>query len=48
MLGYNIEDEIIINTDDVYSQIGIDIYGNEYRDLSFNEEELKEVESYMQ
>ncbi len=47
LLGYNLEDAIIINTDDVYSENGIDIYSNEYKDLPFDEQELKEVNSYM-
>ncbi len=48
MLGYEIKDAIVINTDDVYSQNGIDIYSKEYSDLSFDENELKDVNSYME
>ncbi len=48
MLGYNLDDAVIINTDDIYNEKGIDIYSKEYRDLSFNEEELKEVKVYME
>lgn len=48
MLGYNTEDAIVINTDDVYSEIGIDIYADKYRDLSFDEKEIEEVNSYME
>lgn len=48
MLGYNLKDAIVTNTDDVYSKIGIDIYSDEYRDLSFDENELKEVKEYME
>lgn len=48
MLGYNVKDAIVINTDDIYSQNGIDIYAKENNDLSFNEQEKKQVEEYMQ
>ena len=48
MLGYNLEDAIVINTDDVYSDAGIDIYSKEYSDLSFSEKEEQEVKSYME
>lgn len=48
LLGYNIKDAIVINTDDVYAQIGIDVYSKEYKDLSFTEEEQKQVQSYME
>ena len=48
MLGYEVKDAIVINTDDVYSQNGIDIYSKEYSDLSFDENELKDVNSYME
>ena len=47
MLGYKVEDAIVINTDDVYARNGIDIYSNECRNLSFSEKEEKEVEKYM-
>lgn len=48
MLGYNIEDAIVINTDDVYLQNGIDIYDDEHKDLSYSDEEQQEVEKYME
>lgn len=48
MLGYKIEDAIVINTDDVYKNIGIDIYSKEYKDLAFSKSEEKEVEKYME
>ena len=47
MLGYETKDAIVINTDDVYSQNGIDIYSSEYSNLSFDENELKDFKSYM-
>lgn len=47
MLGYETKDAIVINTDDVYNQNGIDIYSSEYSDLSFDENELKDVNSYI-
>ena len=47
MLGYEAKDAIVINTDDVYSQNGIDIYSSEYSNLSFDENELKDVNSYI-
>lgn len=47
LLGYNLNDAIVINTDDVYSENGIDIYSDEYRDLSFDEKELQDVNTYM-
>ena len=48
MLGYSLNDAIVINTDDVYSKNGLDIYSDEYRDLSFDEKEEQEVNSYME
>ena len=48
MLGYEPKDTIIINTDDVYKQIGIDIYSEEYSNLSFTEDEEEEVQAYME
>lgn len=48
MLGYDLDDAIVINTDDVYNEAGIDIYSKEYCDLSFSEEEEQEVKSYME
>lgn len=48
LLGYKDEDAIVINTDDVYAQIGIDIYSKEYSDLAFDEKEQKEVNEYME
>lgn len=48
MLGYDLKDAIVINTDDVYSKVGIDIYSKEYRDLSFSTEEEQEVKLYME
>lgn len=48
MLGYNVEDAIIINTDDVYLKAGIDIYDNEHSDLSYSEDEKREVTKYME
>ena len=47
MLGYQIDDAIVINTDDVYSKIGIDIYSKEYSNLSFSDEETTQVKEYM-
>lgn len=47
MLGYKLEDAIVMNTDDVYKAIGIDIYSKEYKDLCFTDEELKEVKEYL-
>lgn len=47
MLGYNLKDAIVINTDDVYSKNGIDIYSSEYSDLSFGEKELETVNLYL-
>ena len=48
MLGYDLKDAIVINTDDVYSKAGIDIYSDKYRDLSFDEKEMQDVISYME
>ena len=48
MLGYNLEDAIVINTDDVYNEVGIDIYSKKYSDLSFSEKEEQEVKAYME
>lgn len=48
MLGYDLKDAIVINTDDVYSGAGIDVYSKEYSDLSFDEKEQTEVDSYME
>lgn len=48
MFGYNLDDAIVINTDDVYSKNGIDIYSDKYRDLSFDANELQEVNTYME
>lgn len=48
MLGYKEKDAIVINTDDIYSENGIDVYSSEYSDLSFDEKELKEINSYME
>lgn len=47
MLGFDLKDAIVINTDDVYLREGIDIYDDEHKDLSFNEIEQKEVEEYL-
>ena len=47
MLGFDLKDAIVINTDDVYLREGIDIYDDEHKDLSFNEIEKKEVEEYL-
>ncbi len=46
-LGYDLKDAIVINTDDLYYKIGIDIYSKEYSDLSFDEKESKEVKGYL-
>lgn len=46
MLGFDPKDEIVINTDDVYKMIGIDIYSPENKDITFSEEELEEIEKY--
>ena len=48
MLGYQVDDAIVINTDDVYDKIGIDIYSKEYSDLSFSNEENIQVQEYME
>lgn len=48
MLGYGVENTKVINTDDVYKEIGIDIYSEEYKDLDFNSNELSEVKKYME
>lgn len=48
MLGYNLNDAIVINTDDVYNEIGIDIYSDEYSDLYFDDKELEDIKSYME
>lgn len=47
MLGFDPKDEIVINTDDVYKMIGIDIYSKENKDVTFTNEELKEIEKYL-
>ena len=47
LLGYSLDDAIVINTDDVYREAGIDIYSKEYSDLSFDEKEIKEISEYM-
>lgn len=47
MLGYHLEDAIVINTDDVYKEVGIDIYSDEYKDLSFSSEEELQINEYM-
>lgn len=48
LLGYKNKDAIVINTDDVYGQVGIDIYDKQYSDLTFDENEQKEVNEYME
>lgn len=48
MLGFNVNDAIVINTDDVYLNAGIDIYDDDYKDLSYSKEEQEEVEKYME
>lgn len=48
MLGYNLKDAIVINTDDVYLREGINLYDDKYRNLSFSEKEIREVEKYME
>lgn len=48
MLGYKVENAIIINTDDVYKEIGIDIYSDEYKDLSFDDKEMEFVKKCME
>lgn len=48
MLGYDLKDAIVINTDDVYYKAGIDIYSMEYSNLYFSEEEQKEINEYME
>ena len=47
MLGYDLKEATVINTDDVYLREGIDLYDDEHKDLSFSEKEAKEVEKYM-
>ncbi len=47
MLGYDLKDAIVINTDDVYLREGINLYDDEHKDFSFSEKEIKEVEKYM-
>lgn len=47
MLGYDPKEAIVINTDDLYTEIGIDVYSKENSDLSFDELEQKEVEEYL-
>ena len=46
-LGFNEEDAVVTNTEDLYVEKNIDIYSDEYRDLSFSADEREEVESYM-
>lgn len=46
MLGYELKDAVVINTDDLYKEIGIDIYSKEYSNLLFDDKEKIEVESY--
>lgn len=46
-LGFDPKDAIVINTDDVYLKIGINIYDEEHKDLSFSKEEQEEVDSYL-
>ena len=47
MLGFDPEDEIVINTDDVYKMIGIDIYSKENKDVTFSKKELEEIDKYL-
>ena len=47
MLGYDPKEAIVINTDDLYTEIGIDVYSKENSDLSFDDLEKKEVEEYL-
>lgn len=46
-LGFKKEDALIINTDDLYDEKGIDVYSEKYKDLSFNEIEMEEIKTYM-
>lgn len=46
-LGYDVKDAVVINTDDVYLEIGINVYDKEHKDLSFSKEEQAEVEKYL-
>lgn len=48
MLGFSQEDSIVINTDDVYASIGIDIYSDEFKDLSFTDEEKEQIDSFLE
>ena len=47
MLGYDVKDAIVINTDDVYNMEGIDIYSKEYANLEFTSEEEEEINEYL-
>lgn len=47
-LGFNKEDALIVNTDDLYTEKGINVYSEEYNDLSFSEIEKEEIRDYME
>ena len=46
-LGFTEEDALVINTDDLYLEKGIDVYSEKYNDLVFNKVEQQEVSKYM-
>lgn len=46
-LGFNKEEALIINTDDLYNEKGIDVYSEKYSDLSFSKIEKEEIKKYM-
>lgn len=46
-LGFAEEDALVINTDDLYLEKGIDVYSEKYNDLVFNKVEQQEVSKYM-
>ena len=47
-LGFKKEDALIINTDDLYMKVGIDVYSEKNKDLSFSDNEINEVNEYME
>ena len=44
-LGFTKKDALVINTDDIYMQKGINVYTNEYKNLSFDT--MKQIINYL-
>lgn len=47
-LGFKEDEALVINTDDLYNEKGIDVYSEKYNDISFSEKEQEEVKMYME